>query len=170
MHGRMSAADKDVMVQKDFQGIDGEPKYDVLVGTFRLMGRVYTMARARRTVLFSPIWVKTEEDQARFRVQRIGQTRETFALRYVADQTIDTLVLRRQEQKDWFDARVLGRVDSEGQSLSVRDLLKWIGLDVHDGDASQLEKEEDENETTGDGNEDEDVNMQDPGEIIEISD
>ena len=97
------------------------------------------MARARRTVLFSPIWVKTEEDQARFRVQRIGQTRETFALRYVADQTIDTLVLRRQEQKDWFDARVLGRVDSEGQSLyaskyeSLSQIQSLMALDLMSG-------------------------------------
>ncbi|KAI9781816.1 MAG: hypothetical protein M1816_002166 [Peltula sp. TS41687] len=143
MHMRMPQADRHVLVQKEFQGKGGKAKYDVLVGTYRLMGKVYTMAEARHVVLFSPIWLKSEEDQARFRVQRIGQVRKTHSLRYVADQTIDTLVLRRQMQKEWFDARVLGKVDAKGGSLAPRELLEHIGL--------RLEKDEDGDKIMGEG-------------------
>lgn len=145
MHMRMPQADRHVLVQKEFQGKGGKAKYDVLVGTYRLMGKVYTMAEARHVVLFSPIWLKSEEDQARFRVQRIGQVRETHSLRYVADQTIDTLVLRRQMQKEWFDARVLGKVDTKGGSLAPRELLEHIGLRLEkDGDGDTIMGEEED--------------------------
>ncbi|KAI9800944.1 MAG: hypothetical protein M1833_003081 [Piccolia ochrophora] len=58
-------------------GIDGPTKGNVLVGTNRLLGTVYTITAATSAVMFSPQWIKDDEKQAEARIRRIGQTHPT---------------------------------------------------------------------------------------------
>ena len=124
IHGGIKSNDKHHVINKVFQGPGAT--VHALVGTYRLMGRIYTMTEARRVILFSPTWLKAEEDQARSRVKRIGQTQETLAVRYIADGTVDTLVVRRQDEKTEFDERVLGLPDGQGNRLTEEELLRQL--------------------------------------------
>ena len=127
MHAGMTTAQKHLMVTSDFQGVTGPPRVDVIVGTYQLISRVYTMmTAARRVVLFGPGWLKSEEDQARYRIKRIGQLKPTYALRYVARETVDQLVVKRQDTKVWFDDRVLGVPGENGERLSIEQLLEVL--------------------------------------------
>ena len=128
----MSTAQKHMLVASDFQGITGPSRFDVIVGTYPLMGRVYTMTAARRVVLFSPVWLEADEDQTRYRIKRIGQHNQTYALRYVARETVDQLVVKRQDTKVWFDNQVLGVPGENGERLSMEQLLEVLDAPEED--------------------------------------
>lgn len=130
LHNQHPAEFKNTAIMTDFQGVTGPAKADVLVGTYRLVGTIYTLTKARYVVLFSPTWLKATEAQAKFRVKRIGQQREMECVRYVAERTIDLLVNKRQAEKANFDDRVLGRLDPDGSGLSTEEMLATMGLNI----------------------------------------
>ena len=112
------------IVKHSFQGLSAT--IDILVGTYRLIGRIFTMTESRRAILFSSTWLKADEDQARFRISRIGQTNEMLGVRFVADGTVGTLVVRKQDKKTKFDERVLGLPDENRNWMTEEELLHQL--------------------------------------------
>ena len=136
MRASMSTTQKYILVTSDFQGIFGRSRFGAIVGTYQLMGRVYTMTAARRVVLFGPVWLKSEEDRALYRINRIGQQKETYALRYVSRETVEQLIVKRQNSKVWFDDRVLGIPGGDGKRLSTEQPLEVLGAPDEEGTSS----------------------------------
>ena len=67
------------------------------------------LTAAEYVFLLDPWWNPAVEAQAIDRTHRIGQTREVFAYRIVADDTIESKILELQQSKRALADAVLGR-------------------------------------------------------------
>lgn len=87
------------VINNAFQDNTGAAEFDVLVGTFDLIAKSYTMVRAQMVILFGPEWVEATEKQGQYRIKRIGQQRETRSIRYQMKSSIESLIVRRQQYR-----------------------------------------------------------------------
>lgn len=110
MHQGISAVDRQLAV-KIFQGEPLEPtetpsmivpkEINILVGTYRILGTGYTCTAAYREFLFEMTKLKTHEEQAHGRIDRVNQSKpQTFSHRFISRKSpTDNTQLSRQEQR-----------------------------------------------------------------------
>ncbi|KAI9829208.1 MAG: hypothetical protein M1826_005803 [Phylliscum demangeonii] len=96
------ARHRDLSITREFQGLAAT--IHALVGTYRLVGKIFTLTEARRAVLFSRLWLKSDKDQAQSRIHRSGHTHEALVVRYVAYGAVDMRAIRRQEENSGLKA------------------------------------------------------------------
>lgn len=65
-------------------------KIDVLVGSLEVLSEGHTLVEADMAIFVEKSWKTYRNEQARFRVDRIGQTRPVTILDYVAPKTVDS--------------------------------------------------------------------------------
>ena len=122
----MKSAVRLSVINNDFQGNTGAPVFDVLVDTFDLIGKGYTMICVRTAILFGPEWVEATEKQAQYWIKRIGQSRQTRSIRYQMKSSIEGLMVQRQQCRSIFDDRVLGHVIPGQEPLSLQTVINAV--------------------------------------------
>jgi SNF2 family DNA or RNA helicase len=80
------------------------------------------LTAAEYVILLDPWWNPAVEAQAIDRTHRIGQTREVFAYRLVADNTIESKILDLQRSKRAIADAILGASAGGLKSLQREDL------------------------------------------------
>lgn len=88
-------------IKRDFYRPEGEPKYDVLLANYKTGGTGLNIIQASVVHELDDEWNPGKRGQARGRVDRIGQTRETYVYRYHIKGTVDTWmadIMRRKER------------------------------------------------------------------------
>lgn len=119
------------------------PQY--IVGTTKLIGVGYTFIKARRMVQLDPEWMVRGEEQARKRINRITQLRQTHTYALIAeDSDVEKIIHDRQERRSYMIELAL-------DPANVRDdnIARGIGDDENDLD-DPPDNEADPNETLGD--------------------
>ncbi|KAI0478136.1 SNF2 family N-terminal domain-containing protein [Xylaria cf. heliscus] len=118
--GDMSPKAKEKAIQ-EFHGNLG-----IKLASFRCGAAALNLTCANRVILVDPWWNVSIEMQAFGRVFRIGQLKETYFRRILADRTIDNRMEKIQEMKTENISKVMGSGDKRG--LSVEDIISLFGI------------------------------------------
>jgi SNF2 family DNA or RNA helicase len=89
------------------------------VSTLKSGGQSHNLTVANRVILVDPWWNKTVEKQAISRVVRMGQKKETYAVRIMTNHSIDSRVVELQTIKEEIIARMLQ--DDGHERVHVKD-------------------------------------------------
>lgn len=104
------------------------------------------MTQSNRVIIADPWWNRCVEQQAFARVHRIGQKKETYAVRFLADDTIDSRMHELQQQKldETQDAIEEFQADKSLGPRTLRMILgkAWYDEEVNDDEVSDYEGEE----------------------------
>lgn len=96
-------------------------------------------------IIADPWWNHCKEQQAFGRVHRIGQKKETYCIRFLANDTIDTRMYEKQQEKleEMQDAIQEFQADKSLGSHTLRDILgkAWYDEEVDDDEVSDYEGE-----------------------------
>ncbi len=99
-----------------------DPKCPLFLISLRAGGLGLNLTAAEYVFLLDPWWNPAVEAQAIDRTHRIGQTREVFAYRLVAGNTIESRILELQDRKRAVADAVLGESAGGLRSLDRKDL------------------------------------------------
>ena len=104
------------------------PQY--LVGTTKLLEIGLTLTQARRTVQLEPEWLMQDEVQARARVNRISQARQTYLYSLICPESEPEIVIykRQSAQKELLN-KALESVALESVDWQTRNVVRRIGDD-----------------------------------------
>ncbi|KAL2292700.1 hypothetical protein FJTKL_07793 [Diaporthe vaccinii] len=140
----------------------------VLIISLQCGGEALNLQMANRVIIAEPWWNQSTEMQAICRVYRLGQRKEVYCLRLLADETIDSRMYKLQELKlsqiksalDVFQAdkaygiralrRVLGARFQEDGDEKDENLFEGYDYSEDDDDTTDDEKPSD-NEDPNDG-------------------
>lgn len=128
----VSLFQEDAVAMKNFPTITS-PQY--LVGTTRLIGVGYTLHKARRLVQLDPEWMERDQEQAKKRINRIGQKEATFTymLRCVGS-AVEETIYDRQNRRTHLVRMALDRED-----FSQDELKPGVDSDEEDDKVSMEE-------------------------------
>ncbi|KAK7729109.1 hypothetical protein SLS53_009324 [Cytospora paraplurivora] len=76
-----------------------EPKVQVLICSLRCGGQALNLTCANRTILVDLWWNHSVEAQATARVYRMGQSKETYSVRIIVEDSVDDRIYELQESK-----------------------------------------------------------------------
>jgi len=99
-----------------------DPKCPLFLISLKAGGLGLNLTAAEYVFLLDPWWNPAVEAQAIDRTHRIGQTREVFAYRLVAGDTIESRILELQDRKRAVADAVLGESAGGLRSLGREDL------------------------------------------------
>jgi SNF2 family DNA or RNA helicase len=99
-----------------------DPTCPLFLISLKAGGLGLNLTAAEYVFLLDPWWNPAVEAQAIDRTHRIGQTREVFAYRLVAGDTIESRILELQDRKRAVAAAVLGESAGGLRSLGREDL------------------------------------------------
>jgi len=104
------------------------PQY--IVSTTKLIGVGYTLHRAKRLVIIDPEWMDRDHEQAKKRINRIGQTEKTFtyALRCVGSEVEETIYDRQNRRTH------LVRQALDPDNFAQDTYTRGVGNDTDDDD------------------------------------
>jgi SNF2 family DNA or RNA helicase len=121
----MKPSDRDNTVNRIFRAPASHNKScPILVTTVGLGGKIYTMTEAESCVIFSPQYVEATETQAKHRILRIGQQKETRSYRLVALHSIEPLIVERQHFRSAFDDAVFGQYRTGKAILTAEEMFR----------------------------------------------
>lgn len=84
VHGNVAAADRTRAIRAFQRG-----KLDVLVGSLETLSEGVTLIEADTVIFVEKSWKPSRNEQALYRVHRLGQTKEVTAIDYVTHKTVD---------------------------------------------------------------------------------
>ena len=127
LHGGTSVRERTAMVER----FNGDEYIPYMVLTIKAGGTGLNLTAANHVVLFDRWWNPAVENQAMDRAFRIGQTRNVFVHRFVAQGTIeekiDTLLRSKQQLAD----RIVGEGSEQWiTEMSDQELLNMMKLEV----------------------------------------
>lgn len=92
-------------------------------------GTGLNLTGADTVVHFDPWWNPAVEDQATDRAHRIGQKKKVYAIKLIAEHTVEERVLAMQERKQQVIDATIGTTDSQVmEKLSWNDVREIMGL------------------------------------------
>lgn len=97
------------------------------ISTLKSGGQAHNLTVANRVILIDPWWNKTVEKQAIGRVVRMGQKKETYAVRIMTNHHVDDRVIHLQTIKETTVARMLqddGHVRVHVDDKRLADMFK----------------------------------------------
>jgi SNF2 family DNA or RNA helicase len=103
-----------------------DPNCRIFLISLKAGGLGLNLTAADYVFLLDPWWNPAIEAQAIDRAHRIGQTREVFAYRLIAQDTIDEKVLELQQRKQELADAVMGKGDELMQRLTREDLERLL--------------------------------------------
>ncbi|KAK4213956.1 P-loop containing nucleoside triphosphate hydrolase protein [Rhypophila decipiens] len=93
--GDISIPKKGEVIKKFFE----DPNVKVMIASLKCGGQALNITCANRVIIIDPWWNAAMEKQAFGRVARIGQQKETYLAKFVADETIEVDMVNLQEKK-----------------------------------------------------------------------
>jgi superfamily II DNA or RNA helicase len=103
-----------------------DPNCRIFLISLKAGGLGLNLTAADYVFLLDPWWNPAIEAQAIDRAHRIGQTRQVFAYRLIAQDTIDEKVLELQQRKQELADAVMGKGDELMQRLTREDLERLL--------------------------------------------
>ena len=103
----------------NFQSENGPP---VFLISLKAGGSGLNLTAADTVIHFDPWWNPAVEDQATDRAHRIGQTRQVFAYRLIARDTVEEKILQLQGAKRDLAAAIISEDNSLVRNLQREDL------------------------------------------------
>ncbi|CUG84927.1 DNA excision repair protein, putative, partial [Bodo saltans] len=103
MDGNTPSKDRALLIDR----YNSDPSVFVALLTTKVGGLGVNLTGADRVVIFDPDWNPVNDEQARERAWRIGQTREVCVYRMISSGTIEETILHRQLAKTYVTEKVL---------------------------------------------------------------
>lgn len=103
MDGNTPSKDRLLLIDR----YNSDPTVFVALLTTKVGGLGVNLTGADRVVIFDPDWNPVNDEQARERAWRIGQTREVCVYRMISSGTIEETILHRQLAKTYVTEKVL---------------------------------------------------------------
>ncbi|WP_457642964.1 DEAD/DEAH box helicase [Persephonella sp.] len=126
-HGKMSPEEKKQAV-KNFREI---PTKYVFIGTIGSAGEGLTLTEASYAVFFDLHWNPAKIWQAEDRIHRIGQKNKVSIYNFIMKDTVEERILHKLEEKRKMIENVIdGMERSEEETVSLEDLMDFVGLKV----------------------------------------
>lgn len=118
------------------------PRY--IIGTTKLIGVGYTLHRAKRLIQLDPEWMERDQEQAKKRINRIGQrqTTHTYTLQCIGSE-VEQAIYDRQNRRTH-----LMKVALDPDKFAEGSLKRGVGDD--EDDELHIVEEEDEIEGAAD--------------------
>ncbi len=105
------------------------PSIPVFLISLKAGGTGLNLTGADMVIHFDPWWNPAAEDQATDRAHRIGQKKTVYALKLIAENTIEEKVLQMQQRKQALIDATVGSADAAvAQSLTWDDVRQIVGL------------------------------------------
>ncbi|KAM7190673.1 SNF2 family N-terminal domain containing protein [Rhypophila sp. PSN 637] len=112
-----------------------DPKVKVMIASLKCGGQALNLTCANRVIIIDPWWNSAMEKQAFGRVARIGQHKETYLAKFVAEKTIEVDMVNLQYKKAEDIALTLKEKAraSGGNDFATKLLGGLIGLQMKSG-------------------------------------
>ena len=123
-HGSLKPEEKNLAVKKFVE----DEKCLVFVGTINAAGEGLTLTSSSYVIFFDLHWNPAKMWQAEDRVHRIGQKNKVNIYTFITQNTVEEKILQKLEEKRSMINNVIDDVSSDIESVSLSDLLDFIGL------------------------------------------
>ncbi|KAF2760670.1 hypothetical protein EJ05DRAFT_498629 [Pseudovirgaria hyperparasitica] len=115
---------------------------NILLASIGCVGTGHNLKEATRIIILEPNWKASTEEQAAFRILRLGQTKETVIVRIHVKGSIDEHVVGRQQVKANMAAAMLDSARNRKLTLSALKKLFGPNRDPNEGRAFELVEDE----------------------------
>lgn len=117
----------DEKIQLNKRRFEQDNDCNMIVGTYRKMGKGHTMTAARNVILLEPGWNPMHHDQAEDRSHRVGQKNNVNCYHLIGIDTIDTHIYNIINRKR---ALINGATDTPEENVNLASQLSQMLLNI----------------------------------------